>query len=386
MKSAFTLCLAAAVCGSFVGTSQAATITVADSACAKVPSKIGFAGMAAGLIPAQGASSDYILFVGGANFPFAQPNAKTAAERGEKVFHKQVGMMSIPSECAGCGVPPSWVGNLPYGLGYCAFITTNKALVLAGGCNETGHLNKVCQVYVEGGQLQVEELPDLPITLAYPAFAKVGNMFYVFGGQEKDTDTTCTGVSFVLDMDDTAKGWQKLPDMPTPRMLAAAAVHKGYIYIMGGCSLAPDAKGAAERTYLKDVLIYDPTTQSWGVDKVPAMPETMVASPNPLPVVDGKAYVLGGDPGNYYRASITGNPPAEHPGQSNTVYAYNFAERSWDTAGTTSIGVATAPTVCTGNTSPSSIMIISGETHPGVRTPVIGTLLIEKDAASPQQP
>ncbi|MFI3243497.1 MAG: kelch repeat-containing protein [Akkermansia sp.] len=380
MKSAFSLCLAAAACASLTGISQAEMTTIAASACAKVPSKIGFAGMAAGFIPAQGASSDYILFVGGANFPFAKPNAKTAEERGAKVFHKQVGMMSLPAECSGCAMPPNWVGSLPYGLGYCAFITTNKALVLAGGCNETGHLNKVCQMFVEGGQLQIEELPDLPITLAYPAFAKLGNMFYVFGGQEKDTDTTCTGASFVLDMDDTAKGWQKLPDMPSPRMLAGAAVHKGYIYIMGGCSLAPDAKGAAERTYLKDVLIYDPTTQSWGVDKVPAMPETMVASPNPLPVVDGKIYVLGGDPGNYYRASIAGNPPAEHPGQSNTVYAYSLAERSWTTEGTTPIGVATAPTVQTGCISPSTIMIISGETHPGVRTPVIGTMTVTEDA------
>ncbi len=380
MKKALIISLATA-CACLSGTAQADVATITAAECAKVPDKIGFAGMAAGMIPARGPSSEYILFVGGANFPDAKPNAKTAEERGAKVFHKQVGMMSIPAECKDCALPPFWIGNLPYGIGYCAFITTNKALVLAGGCNETGHLNKVCQMWVEGGQLQVEALPDLPITLAYPAFAKLGSKFYVFGGQEKDTDTTCTGASFVLDLDETAKGWQKLPDMPAPRMLAGAAVHKDYIYIMGGCSLAPDNKGAAERTYLKDVLIFDPTTESWGVDKVPAMPETMVASPNPLPVVDGKAYVLGGDPGNYYRASIAGNPPADHPGQSNTVYTYSFAERSWDTAGTTTLGVATAPTVQTGTKSPSSIMIISGETHPGVRTPVIGTMTVTEDAA-----
>ncbi|MFI3244770.1 MAG: kelch repeat-containing protein [Akkermansia sp.] len=380
MNKSLIIGLVAAL-GCVNGLAQAELVTTHAQSCPKVPDKIGFAGMAAGLIPARGATSDYILFVGGANFPFAQPDAKTAEERGAKVFHKQVGMMSVASSCSGCSMAPAWVGNLPYGIGYCAFVTTNKALIIAGGANEKGHTDKVNQLWVEGGSLRIEALPELPITLAYPAFAKIDSKFYVFGGQEKDTDTTCTGASFVLDLDETAKGWQKLPDMPSPRMLAGAAVHKGYIYIMGGCSLAPDAKGAGERTYLKDVLIYDPDTKTWGVDKVPAMPETMVASPNPFPVVDGKAYVLGGDPGNYYRASIAGNPPADHPGQSNTVYTYNFAERTWATEGTTPLGVATAPAVQTGKTSPASIMIISGETHPGVRTPGIGTMEVHEDPA-----
>ncbi len=354
------------------------TATVKESM--RIPDRIGFAGMAAGV---QSTSADLqtatVIFAGGANFPYALPNAKTAEERGEKIFSNKVGAMLAPDACVTCGVKPQWAGKLPYPVGYAATAAGPNGLVIAGGCNNKGHLKNVTRVWLLDGNIRTEALPDLPRSVAYSAFAQIGSKLYVFGGQENPSDTGCLASSYVMDIADTNKGWTELAAMPAGRMLASAAPYGGKIYVMGGCSLHPDADGKAERSYLKDVLVYDTKTNSWstGTDaQVPDMPETLVAIPTPLPVVEGKAYILGGDPGNFYRASLKGEAPADHPGQSKSIYVYDFAKKSWSKEGETAIGVVTAPTIQFHHAAPTTLIIVSGETHPGVRTPVINTISI----------
>ena len=87
-----------------------------------------------------------------------------------------------------------------------------------------------------------------------------------------------------------------------------------------------------------------------------------------------KLVLLCGNPGNFYRASLAGNAPADHPGQNTTVYTFDMSKGVWAVAGQNSVGIATAPAVKVMGT----IFIISGETHPGVRTPVISTLNLSK--------
>ena len=53
-----------------------------------------------------------------------------------------------------------------------------------------------------------------------------------------------------------------------------------------------------------------------------------------------------------------------------TIYSYDPCKNAWTVAGQNSIGIATAPAVKV----MGPVFIISGETHPGVRTPVISTL------------
>ena len=313
-----------------------------------------------------------VLVGGGANFPYAKPGAKTPEERGEKVFYSDVRVASIIT-----------VGSehfdkteksydlsveLPRPIAYAAFVPTDKGMLIAGGCNAEGHTAKVSRVDMADGELRVEALPDLPRTLAYPAFAVVGNKVYVMGGQENADSTTCLNSCYMLNLADINAGWRELAPMPGARMLAAAGVADGVIYVMGGCSLAPDAQGNGQRTYLKDVLCYDPGSDTWA--KVGTeMPETNVGMANPLPSLDSTLYVVGGDPGNYYRASLAGNAPAEHPGQSRDIYSYTPATGEWKKLGELPIGVATFPVV----TFPRNMQLttFSGETHPGIRTPYV---------------
>lgn len=337
---------------------------------------VGRAGMIAVLLePNDHHATPVTLLAGGANFPYARPGARTAAERGEKVFYDEIAVMPhvLNAAPAGEAIKPLVVSKMPRPLGYAAFVGTPGGMVVAGGCNAEGHTSKVTRFELHGTELRVEALPDLPRTVAYPAFALVGNKFYVIGGQEQADSTTCLNCCFVLDLADVSAGWCELAPMPSGRMLAAAGVVNGVVYVMGGCSLHRDAKGQAERTYLNDVLCYDPGSNSWA-RVAGEMPEPLVGMANPLPVHAGKLYIVGGDPGVYYRASLVGQQPAEHPGQSKNIYSFTPSTGEWHKEGELRQGVATLPAV----RADGVIYAISGETHPGVRTPVINAFSVEK--------
>ncbi len=352
-----------------------------EAACLRIPDKTGRAGMAAVLLPAgDDRSMPVVMMTGGANFPYAKPGATTPAERGDKVFYDDVLVMTPPSSCASCGAAPVQAGHLPYPIGYAAFAPSDKGMVIAGGCNMSGHLARVTRVQLCNGQVRTEALPDLPVSLAYPAFAVLGNQLYVMGGQEKADSTVCLNRCFVLNLRDTNAGWKETTPLPGEgRMLAAAGVLDGQIYVAGGCSLHPDSKGQAERTYLKSILRYDPATRQWS--EAGELPETLVGAANPMPAWEGELYLICGDPGNYYRASLAGQAPAVHPGQNRTIYSLAVGKGAQPDraaalfcrrAGENPVGIATAPAVSDGNT----VYVISGETHPGIRTPLISTFTL----------
>lgn len=340
---------------------------------------IGRAGMGAvklRLKQADGSCSSCFLAFGGANFPNALPNAKTPEERGAKVFYDEYGLIMPPVKGSFGDYARS--GKLPYPVGYAAAAAVPAkdtagevtSFVIAGGCNADGHLAKTVAVKLCGGaKVETTPLPDLPVSCAYPAYATLGNHLYVIGGQEKPDSTEALHRMFRLDMTAPAAGWRELAPMPgAGRMLSVAGVEKGKLYLTGGCSLHADAQGKPERTYLKETLVYDPDTNSWS--KAADAPETIVGAATPMPNMAGRLLLVGGDPGHYYRAALNGQAPANHPGQARAVYAFNPALNAWTKAGELPLGVATFPAVQLGPGS-SSAFTISGETHPGVRTPKI---------------
>lgn len=337
--------------------------TVLTANCHKVLDPLGCAGMVAAEMPMEYGGSQ-IIMAGGANFPGDKVSATGLPVQGPKVFHDEV---TVLSPTLG-GVFA--VGKLPYPVGYAACATTDKGMVIAGGCNADGHLSKALMVRYYRNKFQVKELPELPIPVAYPAFIESDGKLYLFGGQETADATAALKRCFVFENN----AWRELAPMPDDgRMLAAAGVVKGKIYVAGGCSLHPDADGKAERTYLASVLVYDPAADSWSTAS--DMPETLVGMATPMQTFDGKLYVVGGDPGNYYRATLTGNAPATHPGQSRAVYAFNPEGGFWSKEGENTVGVATAPCVLIGNT----IYTVSGELRPRVRTPLISAVKLHAE-------
>ncbi len=338
---------------------------------------VGRAGMAATLLePNANHDMPVIMMAGGANFPYARPDATTPEERGPKVFHDDVAVMVPPGSCAACSTRAMPAGRLKAAVAYAAFAHSNKGMVIAGGCNEQGHTSTVQRVELFGGQARSEWLPDLPVSTAYPAFATLGGKLYVMGGQETAESTTCLQRCFVLDLSDTNAGWQEIAPLPQGLMLATAGACNGNIYVMGGCSLHPDATGQAERTYLATTYCYNPQTNAWG--RAADLPETLVGAANPAPTHGSYLYVLGGDPGDYYRAALEGKAPTTHPGQSRRIYAFDGHGWQLVPGWQLPIGIATAPAVY----AYGQHHVISGETHPGRRTPAI-TAPEKAEASSP---
>lgn len=331
-----------------------------------IPDAIGRAGMGAVGVNRADDGRRAVIFFGGANFPNAKPGAKTPEERGAKVFYDTIGSVSYSAQ--GMKDAPA---KLPYPVAYAAVGARGTDIFIAGGCNADGHLNKV--LLLSPDTLKTTALPDLPVSCAYPAYAVLGDDLYIIGGQEKPDSTAALKRVFKLNMADPQKGWQELAPMPdNGRQLAVAGVANGKIYVTGGCSLHPDAAGKAERTYLKTTLLYDPAANAWS--NAADAPETLVGAATPMPYVEGKLFLIGGDPGEFYRASLQGNAPAEHPGQSRSIYRLDPATGAWDKAGELPLGVATFPSATDGST----ILTISGETHPGVRTPKIFHISVNK--------
>lgn len=322
-----------------------------------IPDPLGRAGMAAGVLEDVD-KMPVVYALGGANFPQAKPGAKTPEERGEKIFYSDIYKLK----------DGQWtkIGNMPEPVAYAAFGESPDGLVIAGGANASGHLDKVWLIHKNNGSVsncEVTALPPLPKTVAYASCVTRNNRLYVMGGQEKPDSTAALDTVYMLDMSakPNERKWKQMPAIPGGGRMLAAAAHSGsHLYLIGGCSLAPDAQGKPARTYLDGMVSFDDTKETWTDKKLANVPVVIAASPSPAPAREEKILLLGGDA----RGNGSTDPM---PQQSSQIYSYNILENTWEKAGNWPVGLATAPVVLAG----TDIMTISGETAPGVRTPAV---------------
>ncbi|WP_418384756.1 MFS transporter [Akkermansia sp.] len=322
-----------------------------------LPDPAGRAGMAAGTVT-ESDGTQSIIAAGGANFPQAAPGASTPEERGPKAYHQDIFKLRNGQW--------SKAGTLPAPLGYAAFASVGKGLAVAGGHNAEGILKDALLIKADGS---VEKLPPLPVPVTEAAFAAHGNKLFVIGGRDSDQPEAALNTIYMLDTTpDTAKmKWASLPPFPgAGRILSTAAVCDSTLFIAGGCTLSRDAAGETARTYLSDMIGYDMTSNDpaeWGAagKQQPAGPGTPVAAAaGPAPVRENSIILIGGDK--------RGNAPdpSKPVVQSRDILVYDVIGNKWTHQGEWPVGIATAPAVVKG----SEIMTISGETAPGVRTPV----------------
>ncbi len=314
-----------------------------------LPDSIGRAGMIAGTVAEEDGTRS-VIAAGGANFPNAQPNATTPEERGAKVYHQDIYKLNNKQ----------WtkIGTLPKPLGYAAFATVDKGIVVAGGHNADGILTDSFIIKVDG---TTEALPAMPVAVTEAAFTNNGNKLFVVGG----TSNNITALRSVYMLDTAAEKpeWKKLPDFNgEERILASAAYCDSVLYVVGGCSMK-----AGERGYLSDMLSYDMSDKDptkWGkeVAKLNGPGFKVAAAAGPAPVRENTILLIGGD----VRANKAADAPVV---QSNEIWAYDIINNSWNKQGTWPVGIATAPVVAVGY----DLMTISGETAPGVRTPAVAS-------------
>jgi N-acetylneuraminate epimerase len=311
-----------------------------------LPNHEGFAGAFAGV------ANGSLIVAGGANFPDKKP-----WEGGKKVWYDSVFALEKPDA--------TWkvVGRLPRPLGYGVSVTTAEGFVCIGGSDAEQHHAEVFLLTLQNGRLETRDLPRLPVPLANPAGALLGDTILVFGGAERPGEQSALNRLFAFDLKAARPRWRELEPCPgKPRILPVAAVVNGAFHIAGGASLE-QTNGNAARVYLRDAWRYRPGA---GWKRLADLPKPSVAAPSPAPVAGSEFFILGGDDGSLAEFK----PVEKHPGFPDAILAYDTRTDAWHPAGRAPAARATLPTAFWQN----RWVLVSGEVRPGVRSPEVWAL------------
>jgi N-acetylneuraminic acid mutarotase len=316
-----------------------------------VPDTHGFAGAYSGII------GHHLLAAGGANFP----DGVMPWKGGKKVWHDTLFALDLASPQSGWKT----LGKLPQVAGYGVSLSVKEGIVLIGGGDATEHFKSTRLLTLDGeGQPSFRDLPPLPVGLANLSGALVGRRIHLCGGMEKPDSTTASNAHWMLDLDALDKGWQAQPALPAAgRILATAAAIQDAFFLIGGCSLAPDAAGKPVRTYLRDAWKF--SEGKW--TRLADLPRAAVASASPAPTSGTSLFIVSGDDGT----QVGLKSPEEHRGFCKDVLRYDSSSNSWSTAGELNVPppVTTAITPWNGD-----FLFYNGEVRPGVRTPSVFSL------------
>ncbi|QDU19161.1 galactose oxidase [Urbifossiella limnaea] len=305
-----------------------------------VPDREGVAGSFAGV------SGGALLVAGGANFPGRKP-----WEGGTKAWTDAAYILDTPDG--------SWkpAGTLLRPLGYGVSATHRGAVVCAGGSDHTRHHADAFTLEWKAGKLRTTALPPLPRPVANGCGALVGDTLYVVGGQEAP-DALASKAVFALDLSAAEPRWVVGPELPSPRILATAAVCDGSLYVVGGCELVRDGQRVSRR-YLRDGYRLDPRA---GWKRIADLPQPSAAPPSPAPSDTAGFFLLGGDDGSQVQTA-----PERHPGFPRGILRYDAAADRWTAAGEQPAPRVTTPCVRWAD----RWVIPSGEMRPGVRSPQV---------------
>lgn len=315
-----------------------------------------------------------LIMAGGCNFP-----ENPLAPDSKKKFYKGIYLLgNLDSD----SIALKKIGSLPHEIAYGAAVPTNNGLVLIGGTD--GNM-----VFADTYLLQVDSdarttltrLPELPFTADNTAATAIDNVVYIAGGNVNGVPSNSF---YSLDLSDTGKGWEKLPDFPgNPRtqlvMSSGIGAHGAKnIYLWGG--FAPKT-GEKEATLNTDGLKYDITRKEWSPLPAPLSPdgqEISLGGGAAAITPHGMTVAVGGVNKDIFLAALRNQPPdyLTHPPHwykfNGCILLFNPATESWSIMAQTQetaragAGIAVTPD--------NELIVVGGEIKPRIRTPHIGRL------------
>lgn len=336
--------------------------------------QIGLAG------PITGVQHDKLIVAGGANFPEPGLTATRPNTLG-KVYWDEVFVLNLKTNAW----EPSTF-KLPRALAYASTLSLPEGILVIGGeGHETpnGNAKSKLKIYADvfliqldenGQKIEFKTFPSLPRGVSYGAAALIGRTVYLQSASD----------FLALQLDALDQGWQVLPTWPgEARDLALAAGVGGKFIVASGRT----KKDGAWMVH-KDAFAYDPQKKQWS--KLPDMPYPAQAG-MAYSVQDRYMVVLSGDK-NVERwnlqAALEGergkakphtpewNVPNtgitfafdHHAGNNQAILVYDPLKGQWAES-----GYLPGPAPVT--TQPvkwrNELLLVSGETNPGKRTPAI---------------
>lgn len=341
-----------------------------------LPDPLGLGG------PLAGTHGDALMVAGGANFP------TPLTDGGQKVWHDRVFVL-LPGADA-------WLDEqtLPRPLAYAACASTPQGVVVVGGSDSDAvHSEALLMAWDPRARRVVfEDLPGLPTPSAFGSAVALGNVVYVFGGKSGKNEVDLAGGFWKLDLDQLGLGWVALPEHPGPaRLKMVTAVQKSpegeaCIYLFSGSQTSTSPEGDPRFQMFTDAYRYSPAAEHWTV--IASLPvledprdlageETFSAERWPInaacaaPLGESEILTFSGSTGRYIldeQGKV--RDPKLRPAFANRVLAYDVLADRWREAGRMPLGVVTTHAVPW----QGRIVIPSGETRPGVRTPRVQAL------------
>lgn len=177
----------------------------------------------------SGRVGNSVLVAGGCNFPVVP-----AAKGGAKKFYNSVYVLDNPLEE---GATWKEIGDLTDVVAYGASVTTPEGVVCIGGSNRSSVKSSVFMLSLVKDELNVTEMPSLPIALEHLCAAYGDGYIYVAGGRnDKGGSYAAYRLAYP-----SGTQWEQLPDMPgAPRLQPVGVVQKAAtgscFYVFGGYS------------------------------------------------------------------------------------------------------------------------------------------------------
>lgn len=322
-----------------------------------------------------GKKGNYFLFAGGSSFPDGKP-----WESGKKSFSDGVWVFTQARN-----------GNfdvvyqkkaLPTPLAEGAYASIPAGMLCIGGQTPDGLSDKTLLLSYNGTEISITELPKLPFAVRNATATTIGSTVYLVGGELSDGSSSAQFL--MLDANAPDKGWQPLPDFPTPISGATVTAQQDgeeiAVFVFGGRA----KHNAATTTFYASVYRYRPSARTWEKRN-----DIRLTNNTPLPLAMstaasvGASHILlyGGDTGETFNRVETAINQGEttqrdslwqhHVGFNNKILVYNTITDAWFEAGT----AQNTPVAVTADVSDGkSVYIAGGEIRPGVRSPYITQL------------
>ena len=299
-----------------------------------------------GLGGAMAAQLEGALWVGGgSHFGGAMP-----WQGGLKTWHDRSFVLAVP------GAQWREGPRLPLAMGYgCALSDDSGFLWVIGGGDGSQHFSSVWRRRKIAGPWQ--RMADLPTASAMGvALIWRGHLHWLCGSLAP-TAVEAERSHWTLSLQEPQLGWQRLPDFPGPgRILAVGGANDRGLVIAGGAQLVADSSGKPRRLLCRDVYGFD--GREWRL--LADLPQAAVAAPGPMPYINGKFWLIGGDDGRGMAVQ-----PWRHPGFSRLLWSYDPQRNLWRRESVLPDALVTTALVpwCGG------VALPGGEVRPGLRSP-----------------
>jgi len=336
--------------------------------------------------PVAGIHNNVMIIAGGANFPDSMP-----WKGGKKKYNDDVYVYELKQ--SGLNLLPK-PQKLAVAIAYSASCSTPSGIVYAGGENENGISDKVFQLHWDKKTSSVVSTaaPKLPFAVTNASAVSVGENIYLAGGESSE------GVSdqfLLLNLNDKAGGWQKLPKIPNAVSHAVMVVQSNgtndCIYLIGG--RRKNSNGISE--LFNNVYEFDLSKKEWKEKQ--ALPYALSAGTGAA-IGSNEILLFGGDKGKTFHetelliAAINAEQDVSkkqalilqrnrlqstHPGFSNEIVRFNTKKNEWILDGKIPYAV---PVTTIAVKWKDCFLIPSGEIKAGVRSPYILLAKLAKSA------